>query len=71
MTGSPDAWMELLAGHEAGAGRIGQENRGIAWAEMSGRGWGVTVTWPGPRADLGGVFHPFAALQVGEPEAGQ
>jgi hypothetical protein len=69
MTGSPGAYLDLLAENEARAGRIDQGNRGIAWADGAEPDRDAMDARPDPRADLGGGFPPSAPLP--EPEAGQ
>jgi hypothetical protein len=69
MTDNPDAYLDLLAEHEAWAERIDQENRGIPWTDGPEPDWDAMDTKPDPRADLGDGFPPVAPLA--EPEAGQ
>ncbi len=70
MTDSPDDYMAWLAGHEAWAERIDQENRGILWTDGHEPDWDATETQRGRRADLGEGFPPIAALRAAERETG-
>ena len=70
MTDSPDDYMAWLAGHEAWAERIDQENRGIPWTDGPEPDWDATETQRGRRADLGEGFPPIAALRAAERETG-